>query len=78
MIYLDTSALAKAYISEVGSDEVRSLLSANLNPICVSTLSLAVSGVAQSGRLLTLDNSVDGEIDLVVHAASPIADPARR
>ena len=35
----------------------------------VSTLSLAVSGVAQSGRLLTLDNSVDGEIDLVVHAA---------
>jgi autotransporter-associated beta strand protein len=35
----------------------------------VSTLSLAVSGVAQSGRLLSLDNSVDGEIDLVVHAA---------
>ena len=40
MIYLDTSALAKAYISEVGSDEVRSLLAANMDPICVSTLSL--------------------------------------
>ena len=40
MIYLDTSALAKAYISEAGSDEVRSLLATNVNPICVSTLSL--------------------------------------
>jgi len=35
----------------------------------VSTLSLAVSGVAQSGRLLQLDNSVDGQINLVVLAA---------
>ena len=35
----------------------------------MGTFSLAVSGVAQSGRLLSLDNSVDGEIDLVVLAA---------
>jgi uncharacterized protein len=40
LIYLDTSALAKAYISEAGSDEVRDLLEKSDESMCVSTLSL--------------------------------------
>ena len=56
MIYFDTSALAKAYISEAGSDEVRELLSLNVDPICVSTLSLVEfrCAVARRTRARTL------------------------
>ena len=56
MIYFDTSALAKAYISEAGSDEVRALLSHNVDPICVSTLSLVEfrCAIARRTRARTL------------------------
>jgi uncharacterized protein len=40
VIYLDTSSLAKAYVHEIGSDQVRALLSATTDSIAVSSLSL--------------------------------------
>ena len=59
MIYLDTSTLAKAYISEVGSDDVRALLSLTVDAICISTLSLVEfrCAIARRTRARTLTES---------------------
>ncbi len=40
MIYLDTSSLAKAYLQEIGSEQVRGLLEASDDSLAISTLSL--------------------------------------
>ena len=59
MIYLDTSALTKAYVSELGSDEVRQLLERTADSIYISTLSLVEfrCALARRTRALTLTDS---------------------
>jgi uncharacterized protein len=82
LIYLDTSALAKAYISEVGSDEIRDLLVKSESPMCVSTLSLvefrcAVGRRVRAGSLTEAESqrilsSFQSDLDTEVFDVLPI------
>lgn len=58
-MYLDTSSLAKAYVSERGSDHVQQLLAQAVGPICISTLSLVEfrCALARRTRAQTLTES---------------------
>jgi uncharacterized protein len=58
-MYLDTSSLTKAYVSERGSDHVQQLLEQTVGPICISTLSLVEfrCALARRTRALMLTES---------------------
>ena len=82
MIYLDTSSLTKAYVSELGSDEVRQLLERTSESIYISTLSLVEfrCALARRTRALTLTDaesrriwaSFEGDVDDGVFDVLPV------
>ncbi len=82
MIYLDTSALAKAYISEMGSDAVRDLLIKSESSMHVSTLSLvefrcAIGRRVRAGSLTESESqrilaSFQSDLDTDVFEVLPI------
>ena len=82
MIYLDTSSLNKAYVSELGSDEVRQLLERTSESIYISTLSLVEfrCALARRTRALTLTDaesqriwaSFEGDVDDGVFDVLPV------
>ncbi len=82
MIYLDTSSLTKAYVSELGSDEVRQLLEHTSESIYISSLSLVEfrCALARRTRALTLTDadsqriwaSFEGDVDDGVFDVLPV------
>ena len=82
MIYLDTSSLTKAYVSESGSDEVRQLLERTSESIYISSLSLVEfrCALARRTRALTLTDaesqriwaSFEGDVDDGVFDVLPV------
>ena len=82
MIYLDTSSLTKAYVSELGSDEVRQLLERTSESIYISSLSLVEfrCALARRTRALTLTDaesqriwaSFEGDVDDGVFDVLPV------
>ena len=82
MIYLDTSSLTKAYVSESGSDEVRQLLERTSESIYISALSLVEfrCALARRTRALTLTDaesqriwaSFEGDVDDGVFDVLPV------
>ena len=82
MIYLDTSSLTKAYVSERGSDDVRLMLEHTVEPICISTLSLVEfrCALARRTRALMLTEpdsqriwaSFEGDVDDGIFDVLPV------
>ena len=82
MIYLDTSSLTKAYVSELGSDEVRQLLERTSESIYICSLSLVEfrCALARRTRALTLTDaesqriwaSFEGDVDDGVFDVLPV------